>query len=266
MPARPADAEGVALHQHRLATLIVAAALAATAGAFMFTLPRGPDRGGDGVALSFPAATPAEHGWVWPDRIPGFVFDQPDERWNTALLKPSDLADARADAVAAGVAPRSLRILSATRTSLRTRPEILLAGMDAAGTTCIGVQLHTGPVSFRCPPRTPGVVVAEAIPRRSSGGFSTFVTGIVRADVTRVTVTAPGSTYVDARGGTPVVRRLGPQTAYTDATPGWWGTFEASTWQPGPWRAQVRFYGARGLLGVADVHFAHPDERIVLAG
>jgi hypothetical protein len=181
-----------------------------------------------------------------------------------SLLKPAELEDARADAARAGVAPQGLRVLSSMRTAFNVRPEILLAGSNAAGETCIGVQLHRGPVSFLCPPASAGLVVAEAVPQGPGGGYAMFVSGIARADVTRVTVTAPGSSYVDARSGKPVVRPLGPQPAYSSATPGWWGTFEQSTSQPGPWHARVVFYGAHGRLGTADVRFAHPGERLVL--
>jgi hypothetical protein len=91
------------------------------------------------------------------------------------------------------------------------------------------------------------------------------VTGVARGDVTRVTVEAAGETYTDNRTTIAVVRPLGPQTVYTRATAGWWGTFLASTSQPGPWHAQVVFYGANGRLGTADVSMLTPGERLVLA-
>jgi hypothetical protein len=255
------------LAEHRLASLIVAVALVATVGFFLFALPKPYGYEDGGVPVVFASAKPADHGWTWSTGTPGFVFGQYDDLWNMSGLHPVELGPVRRDAARAGVVPQTLRILSSIRTS-RLRPQVLVAGSNSAGRTCLGVQFHRGRSRFLCPAqlaRTPGVVIVEAVPKQQGSFYPMFVTGIARADVTRVTVEAPGESYTDNRTTIAVVRPLGPQLVYTRATAGWWGTFEASTSQPGPWHAQVVFFGENGRLGAVDVSLTDPGERLVLA-
>ncbi|MDQ2984248.1 MAG: hypothetical protein M3R70_10050 [Actinomycetota bacterium] len=253
--------------QHRLALAIVVLAFAATAGVFSFARPQYRVAADGGKALVFPEAKAPAHGWTWAAGTPGFRFGQDHDTWNIAHLRPAELVAARRRAVAAGVAPDSLRVLQVSRTRPEIRPQVLLAGRDDAGRTCIGVQLHQRSASFTCPPRLDravGLVIAEAAPRHlQQSGM--FLIGISRADVTRVTVASPGSTYVDARHAPAVRRPFGPQTVYERAPLSWWGTFVDSTSQPGRWHAHVVFYGAHGQLAALDVRFKHAGERFVLA-
>jgi hypothetical protein len=254
-----------ALAQHRLASAIVAAACAATAGVFLFARPEyHPPYGGK--ALIFKEARPPAKGWTWAGGTPGFRFGQHRDEWNISLLRPEELVAARRAAVRAGVSPESLGVLQVSRTEQHVRPQVLLAGSDGSGRTCLGVQLHRGPVSFLCPPqldRVVGFVVAEASPRGK--GHALFLTGISRADVTRVTVTAPGSGYVDERGAKPVVRAFGERTVYERTPPSWWGTFIETTTQPRPWHAHVVFYGVHGRLSSLDVRFRRAGELFAIA-
>ena len=252
--------------QHRLAAAIVAAALAATAGAFLFARPeyRQPSQG---EKLVFPEAKPPVEGWTWADGTPGFQFGQDHDRWNISNLRPAELAAARAAAHDAGVDPASLGVLQVSRTQPHGRPQALVAGAGPAGRTCIGAQLERGPVSFLCAPQLDddlGLVLADASPPQA-GIHSMFLTGVVRADVTRVTVTTSGMTYVDHTGAKPIVRPFGAQTVYTRRSEGWWGTFVDTTAQPGSWHAQVVFYGDRGPLGSLDVRFTRAGERLAVA-
>ena len=58
------------------------------------------------------------------------------------------------------------------------------------------------------------------------------------------------------------IRQLGPQTAYDRAYAFWWGTLSLTTTQPGPWHAQLVFYGESGELGSVDLRFRRPGERV----
>ena len=253
------------LAQHRLAVAIVAAAVAATAAVFVFARPE-YHSASSGRALAFPEAKAPEHGWTWSGGTPGFRFGQDRDAWNISLLQPAELASARRSAAAAGVAPATLGVLEALRTEPRVRPAVLLAGSDAAGRTCIGVQLHSGPASFSCPPeldRDVGFVVAEATPPYGPNR-GMFLMGVSRADVTRVTIETPGATYVDARGPKPVVRPIGPVAVYERRPLSWWGTFVDTTPQARRWHARLIFYGARGELASADVRFDKAGEKAVV--
>ena len=253
------------LAEHRLVVAIVAAAYAAAMAVYLFGRPQ--YAAAHAQALVFPEAKAPDHGWTWADGTPGFRFGQDRNKWNISELRMADLAPARRAAAATGVDPQSVRVLQVLRTRPGVRPQVLLAGSDSSGGTCIGVQLHAGPTSFTCAPeldRAVAVVVADAPPQRGSS-HSMFLMGVSRADVTRVTVTTPGSTYLDARHAKPLTRKVGAEVVYQRGPAGWWGTFLKSTAQPRRWHAHVVFYGRRGRLGAVDVRFAHAGEQTVLA-
>lgn len=254
------------LGQHRLVVAIVAAAYAAAMAVYLFGRPQYHSHV-HAQALVFPEAKAPDHGWTWADGTPGFRFGQDRNKWNVSELRTADLAPARRAAPAAGVDPQSVRVLQVLRTQQGVRPQVLLAGSDSSGGTCIGVQLHAGPTSFTCAPeldRAVAVLVADApTPRGSSHGM--FLMGVSRADVTRVTVTTLGSTYLDARHTKPLVRKTGAEVVYERGPAGWWGTFLKTTAQPRRWHAHVVFYGKRGRLAAVDVRFARAGERAVVA-
>jgi hypothetical protein len=240
--------------QHRLAVAVVALAFVATGSVFLFARPEYRDPT-PGKALVFKEAKPPAQGWTWEDGTPGFHFGEHHGEWNVSRLLPRELAPA------AGL--RNVGVLQVSRTQLHGRPQVLLAAANGSGRTCLGIQLRHGRVSFVCPPaldRIVGVVVAEAQSHNAM-----FLMGISRADVTRVTVEAPGETYVDHTGSKPVVRPFGAQTVYTRASANWWGTFFQATAQPGPWHAHVVFYGAHGRLASTYVRFRRPGEQFGLA-
>ena len=244
--------------QHRFALGLVILAVVATAGFFVFARPEYRDPA-PGNALVFNEAEAPAHGWTWRDGTPGFHFGEHRGEWNISHLLPRELAS-----------PPGLRnvgVLQVSRTSPTGRPHALLAGTNAAGRTCLAVQLHRGPVSALCPPeldRKVGLVVADAS-SWTEHGHSMFLMGIARADVTRVTIETPGATYVDHTGSKPVVRPFGAQTVYTRGPGSWWGTFAYTTSQPRQWLAHVVFYGARGELASTSVRFRRPGEKFVLA-
>ena len=252
------------LAQHRVAVAIVAAAYAAVGAVFLLARPE-YHRPAQGKALVFPEAPAPARGWSWLDGTPGFHFGDHGGSWNISRLEPSEVATARKAARSAGVAPASLGVLQVSRTRLKGRPQVLLAGADASGRTCIGAQPHRGPASFTCPPKLDGkiaIVLAEASPRYKDS-YGMFLTGVVRADVMRVTVKAPGSSYADARGAEPVVRELGAQTVYRRGTPSWWGTFVGTTGQPSHWHVHIVFHGANGPVAATDLRFRRGGERMV---
>jgi hypothetical protein len=81
-----------------------------------------------------------------------------------------------------------------------------------------------------------------------------FLIGVVRSDVTRVTV--------HSRGEAP----LPPQVVYDKKTPGWWGSWEDSTYGTGDtWQATVKVYGKHGLIATTDVVFRKPGDAFYCA-
>jgi len=97
-------------------------------------------------------------------------------------------------------------------------------------------------------------VIATIVPAytwRGKTSYSWFLLGVVRADVTRLTVSTPGffQTYYGRGWGA-------------------WGTFQASLgtqYPPGrapgrPWRATVTIYGHHGVLARLPLRYARAGE------
>lgn len=227
--------------QHRVAVGIVAVAALATAAVFTFARPeyRPPNHGGVSGELKFPEAVGPTDGWRWTDPTPGFHLGEDRDRWNISLLKPREI-------------PSGAGILASARFSQSRRPQLIYSKRG-----CIGIQLTTGLRRRLCPPHAEAVVLLYGgAPSVTRGGllYPLFVTGIARSDVARVTVNAPRQTYVDARGATPVVRKMGPQVVYDANAHMWWGTFMLSTSQPGGWDAVVTVRSKDGNVSKLRAH------------
>lgn len=263
----PADGIGMpSLLQHRLAVAVVGIAVVATGAVFLFARPE-YSRPGPTKTIPIPSyvAGPV-HGWTWPHGLPGFRFGHDEDFWNISRVLWADLAPARYGARAAGVDPQTLRILGEARTRPRTRPYLLVAGRNSAGSTCVGAQLAQGQVQFFCPRRLAGsfaVLIAAPQPQWRDGLWSTFVLGVVPARVTRVTVSAAGGTYTDLSSGKRIVRPADPQLVWQRGWEGW-GCFEAYPGQPVSWNLRIDFYGAHGLIRTLPLQFATATERVVV--
>jgi len=216
---------------------------------------------------AFPAPS---DGWTWPHGEPGFQFGADEAHWNFSGIRAAELAPLRRAAADAGVDPRSLRLLQAVRLAPRDL-SVLAAGDDARGRTCIGVETPARPATFFCPPALEGrvaVVVAAARRGSATGQFPLFLIGATRADVVRVTVSAPvvGTAY--APGGQVTTSARASQVVYLRGN-GWWGTFldtPGDTYRGAPphnpWRARVDVYGKSGRLARLDVRLGAPGTHV----
>ena len=266
-PVGPVDVDPVtsSLLRHRLAIAIVAVAILATAGVFLFARPQYRPPGSNVEAVTIPSyVTPAAHGWTWPLGLPGFRIGNdmrsaniaPDVNWAT-------LSALRIAAPSARVDPQSLRVLDAERIAADERPYVLVSGRGVRGRTCIGAQPGPAAVRFLCPEQLAGhvaVVNVGATPP-SRGQWSLFISGVVSAAVTRVDVSTAALTQRDMTTPTPVAHPSGPQTIFLRRNQTW-GTFMSFQAQPVPWNARVDFYGAHGKLASLRLRFAYPGSYV----
>jgi hypothetical protein len=235
------------LLQHRPAVLIVAVALAATAGVFTFARPQyhPPKCDGCGKVLHLSAPRPYD-GWQWRDATPGFHFGERHNEWRVmSRVEPKDV-------------PAGAGVLIA----LTERPHVTAAFWHDG--SCVGVTFLDGSRQRLCNLHTPVVFLVHALPHTQQN-WNMFVIGLARADVTRITAVERGVTITDMRSGTPVTSAMGPQLLFDAKTPPWWGSWEESTGQPVPWNATYQVYGRRGLLATAHVRFASPGETLYCA-
>ncbi len=235
------------LLQHRHAVSVVAAALAATAGVFLFARPQyhPPTCDGCGKVLHLHAPRPY-HGWQWRDATPGFHFGEQHNEWRVMnRVEPKDI-------------PAGAGVLNA----ITYRPhESSVFWHDGR---CVGVTFADGTRQRLCNLKTPVVFLAHAVPHEQQN-WNMFIIGVARADVTRITDVERGVTTTDMRSGTPVVLPMGPERLFDAKTPPWWGGWEASSGQPVPWDVTLKVYGRRGLLATAHVTFDAPGERLYCA-
>jgi hypothetical protein len=254
------------LAEHRLAAAIVATALAATAGFFLFARPqyRPPGGGHDAKPLSY--VSPAERGWTWPHGLPGFRMGHDEDRWNMSAIHWLDLTGLRLDARGAGVDPQSLRVLDAARLRPRVKPYLLVAGRDARGRTCIGAQPGPARPAFFCRAQLAGhaavVIAAPQAPYDTS--WSVWVNGVVNASVKSVTIETVGVTWTDWRSGKPVVHPQEPLEIFHREGNRTWGTFTSYQSQPVPWNARLVIYGAHGKLATLPLRFTRPGASVYL--
>ena len=237
-----------ALLQHRLAVLIVAAALAATAGVFLFARPQyhPPKCEGCGKVLHVSAPRPY-HGWQWRDATPGFHFGEQHNEWRVdSRVGPNDI-------------PAGAGVLKAL-TDRPKRTEVFWH--DGR---CVGVTFENGGRQRLCNLKTPFVLLAHAEPHTQQN-WNMFVIGIARADVSKIVEIDRAATMIDMRGGKRVVKPAPPNTLFDAKTPPWWGGWEGGTGQPVAWDATFEAFGRHGrLLATAHVTFTSPGERLYCA-
>jgi hypothetical protein len=252
------------LRQHRLAVAIVAVAISATAGTFLFARPQYRPPGSSLKAVPIPKFVgPAARGWVWRHGLPGFRMGADMRAGNIFGLDWGNLSGLRIAAPAARVDPQSLRLLGAARLRPDEPLYLLVAGRDVRGRTCIGAQPGPAAPRFFCPTALAGhvAVVNIGVEPSFSGRWPIYIDGVVSASVTRVTVTTAAMTWIDMRSGKRVVHPQGPMVVFrrSDKT---WGTFESFAGQPVPWNARVDFYGARGKIASLPLRFRRPGSYV----
>jgi hypothetical protein len=254
--------------QHRLAVAIVAVAVSATAGVFLFARPqyRPPvDPDVTYYAITIPSYVgPAARGWTWPLGLPGFRIGHDMDAWNVYDINWASLSALRIAAPASRVDPQSLRVLDAVRLSPE-RPHLVVSGRDARGRTCIGVQPGPAAARFFCPEQLAGhvAVVNVGALAPDHGRWTLLIDGVVSAAVTRVDVSTVAMTSDDWTTPVTVVDPAGPKSVFKRGYKTW-GTFESFNAQPVPWNARVDFYGAHGKLASLPLRFAHPGSYVFL--
>lgn len=258
--------------QHRLAVLVVGAALAVL-GARIYDWP--VDRPAHGSALKLawseaPVLSSGARGWTWPHGTPGYELGHDEAHWNLSLLRPEELA--RADAVARRRGVQDLRVLNASRTGPHD-VSILVAGADATGATCVGALVPRHPLALTCQPALgPRVALVAVDARAPMGGglYPVTLVGVVRGDVTRVEVGAPGfaQTLYRRGAGNPSWGTFSVALAPSYfRMPGPWARDLETPAAPAPahpWQARLAFYGRRGLLAGAPLLYDRPTERLVV--
>lgn len=215
---------------------VVLVALVAAIGVFTFARPRYHPPGGTGKTLRFDDAKPPANGWLWADRTPGFHLGEHHDEWKLAMPYVGSL-------------PPGSGLLAALRDRPGGRPEALYVPRNG----CLGVQLFDGRRTTLCRPHAAAVFVVDALPSSRPGQWNTFVLGVARSDVTKITVQARGATEDVYRHGTHERRPLPPQVVYDRRTPPWWGAFEDSTFQPRRWNLTVEVYNRFGLIATEHI-------------
>lgn len=166
-------------------------------------------------------------------------------------------------AILPGDVPADAGIFVADRSAPGVRPNVLYWRSG-----CLVAQL-TASRTRLCNPRAATVFIARTAPvfhTRTGLVHDTFLIGVVRSDVTRVTVQSPGATQTVLDGSKRKTEPLPPQEVYTAKTPGWWGSWEDSTFQNhGTWSATVKVFGKHGLIATTHVAFTKPGEAVYCA-
>ena len=224
--------------------------LVATIGVFTFAKPQYHPPGGNGKTLKFDDAKPPVNGWLYADATPGFHLGEHHDEWKYAMPYVPNL-------------PAGAGLLQATRDKPGGHADALYVPRNG----CIGVQLFSGARTTLCRPRAAAVFIVDALPSYRPGQWNTFVTGVARSDVTKITVQARGAQEDDYVPGTHThhFRPLPPQVVYDSKTPMWWGAFVDSTFQPQRWNLVVKVYNRVGLMATEHVIPTTPGDELYCA-
>jgi hypothetical protein len=225
--------------------------LVATIGVFTFAKPqyRMPCNGCS-KSVHFNEAKPPVNGWLFADPTPGFHLGEHKNLWNMSAVLPKDV-------------PADAGIFVADRSAPGVRPEVLYWRRG-----CLVAQLSASRTRV-CNPHAAAVFIARTAPvfhSRSGTVHDMFLIGVVRSDVTRVTVHSPGATQIVMHGSQRREEPFPPQVVYDKKTPGWWGSWEDSTFgNARTWNATVKVYGKHGLIATTKVLFENPGEALYCA-
>jgi hypothetical protein len=223
--------------------------------------------GAQGVTrnISLPEKQPARDatgpaGWSWEEGTPGW---QPGERIQGYPVAPAtakELVRAKESAVRAGLEATGVRVVDAVRAT-KHRVLAILAAPTAndPARTCLGAMLDgNAKVDWLCPARggqgsdlgnSPALIAATSLawpgtPGTDKNRHPLYLVGVVRGDVRRVVLSAPGfeSGAIYERGHT-------------------WGQFDAS-WMVIDGSARLRIYGKSGLLEVVRLAIGPGQTRV----
>jgi hypothetical protein len=229
---------------------LVLVAAVATIGVFTFAKPQYRPPGGHGKTLKFDDAKPPVNGWLWADATPGFHLGEHHDEWKLAMPYVANL-------------PSGAGLIQSLRDKPGGHPEALYVPRNG----CIGMQLFSGARTTLCRPHAAAVFIVDALPSYHPGQWNTFVTGVARSDVTKITVQARGAQEDDYSPSTQThrMRPMPPQVVYDSKTPEWWGAFVDSTYQPQRWNLVVKVYNRFGLMVTARVVPAHAGDAFYCA-
>lgn len=237
---------------------IMLAALAATAGVFVFARPGyHPHRG---VTIALPAKPPAADapgaaGWVWPDGTPGWQPGYTVKGFNVSGLQPVEVQAAQLAAARAGLDASGVRVLQSIREN-RDGVLAIVAAPTLSQTpvgTCLGAILAgDAPVRWLCPRDLADsrVLVAAATyawKEQGAPASSLDLAGVARGDVSRVVLDVPGTSF-------------GEQPIYTRGTT--WGQFQAAVVVPHG-VATLKIYGDHGLVQTLPVNVPPGRQRVL---
>lgn len=231
-----------------LSLTAVLVGVVATIGVFTFAKPQYTIRHGTTVRVE--GGKPPVNGWLFADPTPGFHLGEQHDVWNMSAVLPSDV-------------PANAGIFAADRSAPGLRPNVLYWQRG-----CLVAQL-TASRTRLCNPHAAAVFIARTAPvfhDRNQVVHDMFLIGVVRSDVTRVVVHSPGAMQTVMVGSTRKPEPMPPQVVYDSRTPGWWGSWEDSTFQNrGTWSAVVEVYGKHGLIATTNVAFSKPGEAVYCA-
>jgi hypothetical protein len=232
------------LVRYPVSLAIVLAAVAATAGVFVFARPQyRPEHGG--VTITLPDRRPAadlsgSQGWVWPDGTPGWEPGYTVKDFNVSGLQPVEVQAAQLAAARNVLDASEVRVLVSLRTD---RSGVL--GILAAPTlyrtpveTCLAALFPgDAPVRWQCELADARVFLAAETTERGS----LWLAGVARGDVYRVLLTRRGQE---------------PQPLYERGKT--WGQFEGSA--DGP--ATLEVYGRRGVVETIPLQLRPGGQRV----
>jgi hypothetical protein len=197
--------------RHPLPAAICAAAIALTAGFFVFARPqyRPPYRG---PTITLPEKQPAADasgraGWVWPDGVPGWEPGYSIKGFNVSQIQRIEAQPAQLAAAYAGLDAERVRVLEAQHVWPGMGPLAVFAAPMLEATpaiVCFAAALpRVAPIEWHCPgaarpagdlanARVLVASVARRWPRvggQAQVGFN--LVGVARGDVSRVVLHIP---------------------------------------------------------------------------
>ncbi len=245
--------------RHLISVVIVAVAVVAVAGTFLFARPAYHPH--DGNTAPLPAKRPANDaagaaGWVWPDGTPGWQAGQTIKGVNLSEVQPIEIQAAQLAAAEDVLDASKVRVVDSLRPA-RTGALMILAAPTIDETpvsTCLAAVLPgDATVRWRCPAAnqlgaSPVLMAATALdwgthlPRPDM----LFLVGVARGDVSRIVLHAPGL--------------LAPQTIYTRGAT--WGQFDSGV-DNTPGLVRLEIYGRRRLIETLTLNVAPGQQRII---
>jgi hypothetical protein len=258
------------LVRHPLPAALVAIAIVATAGFFVFARPqyRPPHQG---TNIKVPDKQPATDaagraGWTWPDGVPGWEPGYTLGGVNLSEVQPIETQPAALAAAHYELDASRLRVVTAQHIVPGEGPLAIFAAPYAETTptiACLAVLLPaSNDVNWRCAgSRAPGDygrsrVILGVVSRPWSGATNDLhrmfaLVGLARGDVRRVVLHLSGDSSLPP-----------DDTLYERGTT--WGQFDANLLLQSPSDTpELRIYGDHGIVQTIRLHLAADEQRVI---